>query len=97
MREPSHQILYLLRHGESAANVERIFAARRINPPLSAIGREQIKRQSKTLASIGFDACYTSPLLRAKQSAEILGQEIGLQFIETEALMEVDVGTLDGQ
>jgi probable phosphoglycerate mutase len=97
MRGPSHQILYLLRHGESAANVERVFAAHRINPPLSAIGREQIERQSKTLASIGFDACYTSPLLRAKQSAEILSKEIGLQFTETKALMEVDVGTLDGQ
>jgi broad specificity phosphatase PhoE len=97
MRGPSDQILYLLRHGESAANVERIFAAHRINPPLSAIGREQIERQSKTLASVGFDACYTSPLLRAKQSAEILGKEIGLQFTEMEALTEVDVGTLDGQ
>ncbi|MBL7177643.1 MAG: histidine phosphatase family protein [Desulfobacteraceae bacterium] len=89
--------LYLLRHGESEANVERVFAARKIDPPLSAIGREQSKRQSKALALIEFDACYTSPLLRARQSAEILSQGIGQQFTETKALMEVDVSILDGE
>jgi len=89
--------LYLLRHGESIANVERVFSARKLDPPLSHIGRQQIERQSKALALIGFDACYTSPLLRAMQSAEILSREIGLQFAQTEALLEVDVGALDGE
>jgi broad specificity phosphatase PhoE len=89
--------LYLLRHGESAANVERVFAARKIDPPLSLAGREQIERQSKALASIEFDACCTSPLLRATQSAEILSREIGLQFKKTNALLEINVGFLDGE
>lgn len=97
LRENDDLTLYLLRHGESAANVERVFAARKIDPPLSRVGLEQIERQSKALATIEFDACYTSPLLRATQSAEILRREIGLQFAQTKALLEVDVGVLDGE
>ena len=89
--------LYLLRHGESIANVDRVFAARKVDPPLSDMGREQIQRQSKALASVRFDACYTSPLLRARQSAEILSEGIGPQFAETNALLEVHVGALDGE
>ena len=97
MEESTHLTLYLLRHGESVANVKRVFASRKVDPPLSALGREQIKQQSKALASIKFDACYTSPLLRAVQSSEILSRQIGLQFAQTKTLLEVDVGDLDGK
>ncbi len=88
MEESTHLTLYLLRHGKSVANVKRVFASRKVDPPLSPLGREQIKQQSKALASIKFDACYTSPLLRAVQSSEILSQQIGLQFAKTETLLE---------
>jgi broad specificity phosphatase PhoE len=92
-----HLTLYLLRHGESVGNVNRVFASRKVDPPLSPLGREQIERQSKALASIKFDACYTSPLLRAVQSSEILNEQSGLQFAQTKTLLEVDVGDLDGK
>ncbi|MFQ5906443.1 MAG: histidine phosphatase family protein [bacterium] len=89
--------LYLLRHGESVANTQGVFASRKIDSPLSLMGRQQVERQSKILAPIRFDACYTSPLVRATQSAEILRREAGLQFVQTNALLEVDVGVLDGE
>jgi broad specificity phosphatase PhoE len=97
LEENDDLTLCLLRHGESTANRERIHASRKVDPPLTHAGRDQIRRQSEPLASLKFDACYTSPLVRAVQSAEILTKEIGLEFVQTKALLEVDVGALDGQ
>lgn len=103
--------LYLLRHGESVANVERVFAARKIDPPLSDIGIQQITMQAKSLSGrtrlppsdlslnsqFEFSALYASPLLRARHTAEIVSQWCGLEPIFSEDLMEVDVGILDGE
>ena len=89
--------LYLLRHGESAANVKRVFAALRIDPPLSEAGIQQATAQTESLKGIEFSAIYTSHLLRARQTAEIVGQQCGLEPIVSEALHEVDVGILDGK
>ncbi|MFQ6039609.1 MAG: histidine phosphatase family protein [Candidatus Poribacteria bacterium] len=95
--------LYLLRHGESVANVERIFAARKIDPPLSDLGIQQATMQAKSLRKLSsssqfeFKALYASPLRRAKHTAEIVGEWCGLEPIFSEDLMEVDVGVLDGE
>lgn len=90
-------ILYLLRHGESVANVGRVFAARKVDPPLSDMGIWQVKMQAESLKSIEFSAMYASPLLRARQTAEIVSQHSGLEPILSNALQEVDVGILDGE
>ena len=37
--------LYLLRHGKSVANAQRLFSARKTDPPLSALGVEQAARE----------------------------------------------------
>jgi broad specificity phosphatase PhoE len=95
--------LYLLRHGESLANVERVFAARKIDPPLSDTGIQQITMQAKSLrdlilnSRLEFSALYASPLLRAKHTAEIVSQWCGLKPLFSDDLMEVDVGVLDGE
>lgn len=89
--------LYLLRHGESTANVKRVFAALRIDPPLSEAGIQQAAAQAELLKDIGFSAIYASHLLRARQTAEIVGQQCGLKPIIFEALHEVNVGILDGK
>jgi len=83
--------------------VERIFAARKIDPPLSDLGIKQATRQAKSLRKLSlssqfeFKALYASPLLRAKHTAEIVGEWCGLEPIFSEDLMEVDVGVLDGE
>ncbi len=90
-------MLYLLRHGESLANVEHLFAARKIDPPLSADGVRQILAQTEALRDVDFDSFYTSPLLRARQSADIVQRQLGLTPEETDALWEIDVGIFDGR
>jgi probable phosphoglycerate mutase len=89
--------LYLLRHGESVANVSRIFAAKKIDPPLSEIGIQQAKMQAESLKNLEFSAMYSSPLLRARQTAEIISQRCGPESNFFDALLEVDVGILDGE
>jgi broad specificity phosphatase PhoE len=89
--------LYLLRHGESVANVGRVFAARKVDPPLSDVGVRQAKMQAESLKAFEFSAMYASTLLRARQTAEIVSKCCGLKPIFSSALQEVDVGILDGE
>ena len=93
----ANMTLYLLRHGESVANMGRVFAARKIDPPLSDMGIQQATMQAESLRSIEFSAMYVSPLLRTRQTAEIVSRRCGLEPIFSETLQEIDVGVLDGE
>ena len=88
--------LYLLRHGESQANKDRIFAAKKINPPLTELGIEQITKQAESLKNIRLSSIYASPLLRAQHTANIINKHHGLEIITSDNLYEIDVGILDG-
>lgn len=90
-------ILYLLRHGESEANAARVFASRKIDPPLSRAGVRQATMQAEALRSVGLSAIYASPLLRTRQTAEIVSRRCGLEVRLSEALLEGHVGCLDGE
>lgn len=89
--------LYLLRHGESVANVTHNFASRKLDLPLTESGFEQVRQIVEPMKVIGFDKIYSSPLIRAQQTAEIIGNACGLKPIAIESLREVDVGILDGK
>jgi len=88
--------LYLLRHGESQANKDRIFAAKKIDPPLTEKGIEQIIMQSESLKNIKLSEIYASPLSRAKHSADIVNKYHNLDIITSSDLYEIDVGIIDG-
>lgn len=89
--------VYLLRHGESLANAGHVFASRKVDPPLSDIGIQQATLQAESLRAVKFSCMYASPLLRARQTAEIVSQKCGLELTLSDALQEVDVGILDGE
>jgi len=88
---------YLMRHGESEANVNRIFAAKRIDPPLTERGIQQATTQAEILKQSNLSAIYASPLLRAKQTAGIINKHHGLEILTSGDLYEIDVGILDGE
>ncbi len=90
-------IMYLLRHGESESNAKDIFAAKKIDLPLTYLGVQQAETQAKVLKKVGFEKIYTSPLLRAKQTAEIMGRSCGVAPVISDCLSEIDVGILDGK
>jgi broad specificity phosphatase PhoE len=89
--------LYLLRHGESELNYQRVFAGPSVDPALTAVGAEQAAQQARAWKRRPFSAIYSSPLLRARQTAQIMGEGRQLEILIREQLREVDIGELDGQ
>jgi broad specificity phosphatase PhoE len=55
--------LYLLRHGESQANVPQVFASSEGNWPLSDEGRSQTEKQAARLKDRHLDAIFFSTLV----------------------------------
>ena len=96
IREPE-SVVYLLRHGESATNVQRVFATRKLDPPLSEEGVRQAAAQAEALREAGLGAIYASTLRRARETAEMVGLRCRLPVTYTDALREVHVGIIDGK
>jgi 2,3-bisphosphoglycerate-dependent phosphoglycerate mutase len=89
--------LLFVRHGESEANILREISTRGWKHPLTPLGREQADRLVTTLAGYPIDRIYSSPVMRALQTAGILAEARGLTFEITEALREYDLGVLEGR
>jgi broad specificity phosphatase PhoE len=90
--------LYLIRHGESVANVEPIIAGLRGDAGLTDRGRRQAELLARRMAErpIRADVLYTSTLPRAVQTAEYVARALGLPAEPDDALRELDPGIADG-
>jgi broad specificity phosphatase PhoE len=64
--------------------------------PLNDDGRRQAKELADRLAGEGADAIYASDLVRAKETAEIVGERLGLSVVVDPDLREKDWGTWEG-
>jgi probable phosphoglycerate mutase len=87
--------IVLIRHGETDWNRENRFQGR-ADTHLNEAGREQARALALDLVAEMFGALYTSPLLRAYETALVLGEHLALDVIPDAALMEVDVGSWSG-
>lgn len=87
--------ILLARHGESDWNVERRFQGHS-DRPLTERGREQAHALADLVASEKIDAVYTSPLSRARETAEIVAAKAGLEPVALPELREVDTGSWSG-
>lgn len=87
----------LLRHGESEGNAQQVFQGQ-TDYPLNLKGREQAKALSDfwKLNQIKYEKIITSPLLRARETAEIIGNSPGILLEENALLKEVNAGKLSG-
>jgi broad specificity phosphatase PhoE len=94
-------MIYLVRHGETLANSEGRFQGR-LESPLSARGLAQAQLVGQRLAALaaadpGTWAIETSPLGRARQTAAIVAEVLGLPEPAIEPrLIEADYGALEG-
>lgn len=82
--------IILVRHGESEANVNKIYGGDSI--VLSKRGIEQSKRSRETIEKLDFKDVYVSPMVRAKETMKYLN----LNGVIEENLREVDLGILEG-
>jgi len=88
--------LILVRHGESLANQQRIFADD--HTPLTGLGRDQAAEAARRIGALFRPAAIvSSPLVRARQTAEIIGRHLGLAVEVVMGLEEADFGFLKGQ
>jgi len=87
--------VYLARHGQTAYNLERRFQGH-LPVPLDETGRAQAvdlaERASAGAGGAPFVALWCSPLLRARETADIVAARLGLEPREEPRLMETDAG-----
>jgi len=90
--------LYLIRHAATDNNlaVPPVLQGRRTDPGLSAEGLEESRLTGLALAERPLSAVYSSPLLRARQTAEAVAEPHGLEVQIVEELVEADVGEWEG-
>ena len=88
--------LYFVRHGESIANLLREFSNSGIKHPLTERGVEQARTLAQKLSGIPFDVIYSSPVLRAMQTAQVVAEQLHVPVVVTEALREWSVGIYEG-
>ena len=81
-------IIYLLRHGEYK-NPKKIVPFRLPGFALSQKGKNQIKKIAKDLADKNITAFYSSPILRCKQTAKIIGRALKIKPQFSNLLIEV--------
>lgn len=90
---------YLLRHGEAISNKKNLLSSypEPFFNPLTPAGLAQIKALIPKLKRIGFDLIVASPLLRTKDTAELIAAELGLPINFDLRLREIDFGVLNGR
>ena len=89
--------IYFTRHGESEANLLREHSNRGFKHPLTEKGRAQAAALAQKLVDIPINRLFTSPIMRAVQTAEILSDALGVSYEITDALREYDCGILEGR
>lgn len=83
--------IYVTRHGQTDYNKTRKMQGR-TDVPLNNVGLEQARKRRESLGDLKFDAVYSSPLLRAVQTAGIIGNVSLESIITDERLIEADFG-----
>lgn len=86
--------LTIIRHGQTTANNEVKFGGWS-ETELTNEGKKQTEETAKTLSEESYDVLISSDLIRAKQTAEIIGKELGLELIEDQRIRERNFGKLD--
>ncbi|MDQ5950343.1 MAG: isoleucyl-tRNA synthetase, partial [Patescibacteria group bacterium] len=90
--------IIFVRHGQSVKNLIGLFTDEVNDFPLTRLGQKQARVAGEALKNEGVDLIYASPILRTKQTAEIISKNVGGIPVETvEDLIEVDSGTWDGK
>ena len=88
---------YFIRHGEIDSNRKKIYSGRS-KEALTEIGRQQVKASCRELSNLDVDAIYCSPLVRTRQTADIIVDELGwtVPVHVNECFNELKMGPWEG-
>jgi broad specificity phosphatase PhoE len=87
-------MILFVRHGETEANRARL-ALGRADPPLTDHGRSQAAALAARLADSGAVRVLSSPLARARATADAIAAALGVTVEEEPRLVEMDYGEWD--
>ncbi len=88
--------IILLRHGQTHWNVQKIWQGTS-ESELTSLGEEQALDAKYILDDIKVDYAYVSPLLRTKQTLNIVINNTSLEYKENSDLKEIHLGDWEGQ
>jgi broad specificity phosphatase PhoE len=90
-------MIYIMRHGQTDRNKEEVLQGRS-NTELNQTGREEARRTGEHFRTSGitFSRCYSSPLKRAIETAELTAGLNKEQIITDDLLLEMDYGPYEG-
>ena len=90
-------MILLARHGESRDNVPPQRFSGWLDAPLTDRGREQARALAAVAAQAGVAGVWSSRLLRARETAEIVAASLGLEVVVDERLAESHRGDWEGR
>lgn len=88
--------IIFLRHGQAKNNIERVLAGRTEGVPLTEQGIQQAQNIAKFVEKMNVSKIYSSPIQRAKQTAEIVAKHNSLDLSFDDRLIELDMGKFTG-
>lgn len=84
-----------MRHAQTEGNKNKVFQGQ-IDCALSDIGMQQLDLLAERFRNISYDALYTSPLTRAKKTAEAINRYHGVKMQICPDIIEINGGDFDG-
>ena len=88
-------MFYIIRHGKTDWNVLHKLQGR-TDVPLNDEGRQMAEAARAEYQDVHFDICFCSPLIRAKETAEILLKGRNIPILTDERLVEMGFGSYEG-
>jgi isoleucyl-tRNA synthetase len=88
---------FVMRHGEALTNAKGIISADSKKYPLTPRGKEEVRKTAKELKKENIDLIFSSPTFRARETAEIIGKELGITPQYAKELKEIEFGELEGK
>jgi 2,3-bisphosphoglycerate-dependent phosphoglycerate mutase len=86
--------IYLIRHADALPGADEVTPGGYDDQPLSELGRRQARALGERLRDARLAAIYSSPIGRARQTAEAIGSEAGLWVQIEPDLREVALGAI---
>ena len=87
---------YLVRHGACAGLGEKLWG-RTAGVCLNEEGKRQVQELAARFKDLGIDAVYSSPLERARETAEAIARSAQLEVNQIDAFNEIDFGDWTGK
>ena len=88
-------MLYIMRHGRTDWNVRHKLQGR-TDIPLNEEGRRMAEKAGEEYRDVPLDICYSSPLVRARETAEIVLSGRNIPILTDDRLREMSFGSYEG-